>query len=235
MLFYLSLVTNSFDVFDCVGSGSDKRMATEPSIRCSESDADYSKLRALSYISFVVYVGGIPLLILGGMFWSQRKLNVIHRASNVSGITSSRAGTEVHGSSVSKDIAKEILLMTSRHFKPQYYFWTAILMGRNLLVIVLIRTVPSDRKCSMCWYLPLPLPLLTSLIPNYLFSCNHDRTSDSSRHLDFPLLWQCFVAVLLSAVCAEGGRKRPFESHGVCVDDRSSGGDSLRDHAQQRI
>ena len=100
--------------------------------------------------SFVVYVGGIPLLILGGMFWSRRKLNVIHRASNMPGITSSSVGTIFSGSSVLKDIAKEILLMTSRHFKPQYYFWTAIMMGRNLLVIVLIRTVPSDRKCSVC-------------------------------------------------------------------------------------
>ncbi len=57
------------------------------SIRCSESDADYSKLRALSYNAFVVYVGGIPLLILGGMLWSRRKLNVIHEASNMPDIT----------------------------------------------------------------------------------------------------------------------------------------------------
>jgi hypothetical protein len=150
MLFYLSLVTNSFDVFDCVGSGSDKRMASEPSIRCSESDADYLSLRALSYISFVVYVAGIPLLILGGMFWSRRKLTVIHEAAITSVVTSGGFGNAFDGSSVLKDIAKEILLMTSKHFKPQYYFWTAILMARNLLVIVLIRTVPSDRKCSLC-------------------------------------------------------------------------------------
>ena len=76
-----------------------------------------------------------------------------HEAAIMPGITSGGFGSAFDGSSVLKDIAKEILLMTSRHFKPQYYFWTAILMARNLLVIVLIRTVPSDRKCSLCRYL----------------------------------------------------------------------------------
>ncbi len=145
MIFYLSLVTNTFDVLDCVGSSDNRQLAVEPSIRCSDQDSSYSKLQVLSYISFVVYVAGIPLLVLGCMLWSRVKL----KAGGVGTLEPepvspppSTVSTARH--QLGKNIAKEVLQMTSKQFRPQYYYWTLVLLLRNLVVILLIRTVPSD-------------------------------------------------------------------------------------------
>ncbi len=62
-IIYLQLVTNTFQVFDCIHTQSSGLvMNAEPSVNCSDSDPSYRILKPLAIACIIFYVVGIPFV-----------------------------------------------------------------------------------------------------------------------------------------------------------------------------
>ena len=148
MLLYLSLLTSTLNVFDCVDRGDGKSvLVVEPSILCEVSDDPrYGRLKSLAIVFAILYVAGIPLLVAFLLFWSRSR----------------------GPASAGKKLVRESVHFLLEPYKPEYFYWKLVEMVRKVLLVTLPRLMSSD-------YPELQGSLLTSLfgafiVHNY-FAC----------------------------------------------------------------
>ncbi len=124
LLLYLSLVNSTLNVFDCVSRGDGKSvLVSEPSIMCEVSEDEvYGRLRALAIVFSILYVFGIPLLVLFLLLWSR----------------STGPETPV------KLLVRDSVVFLLEPYKPDYYYWKLIEMVRKVSIVFLPRLISSE-------------------------------------------------------------------------------------------
>ena len=182
-------------MFDCVGRGEGTKsvLVSEPSIVCDVSeDPRYGRLRGLSILFIVLYVLGIPLLVLVLLLWSRRQ------------------GPE---SGVKKLVGESVHFLVEP-YKPEYFYWKLVEMLRKVLMVFLPRLISSE-------YPELQGGVLISLFGAFIlhnyFACPYavgDRGGDfyNAAELVYSV---CVMVIIMSGISLNTAIEKSVESLGV--------------------
>ncbi len=195
LLLYLSLLSSTLSVFDCVGRGEGSKsvLVAEPSIVCDVSeDPRYGRLRGLSILFIVLYVVGIPLVVLFLLLWSRRP------------------GPE---SGVKKLVGESVHFLVEP-YKPEYFYWKLVEMLRKVLMVFLPRLISSE-------YPELQGGVLISLFGAFIlhnyFACPYavgDRGGDfyNAAELVYSV---CVMVIIMSGISLNTAIEKSVGSFGV--------------------
>ena len=107
-----------------------------PDIECSLSDPDYGLILYPAYASVVIYVIGIPFLFGTLLYWNRSSIIHLQR-KNVESLTiaaqSFRSPKDASFAAASLEIRESDkfgLLFLYYQYKPQYFFWTLVVLLR---------------------------------------------------------------------------------------------------------
>jgi hypothetical protein len=212
-LFYLTMVTNTVKVFDCIDSGDGSVLASEPSIHCdAASDPVYRNLYSLSILFMILYVIGTPFLFLVLMVSGHRELKEPSPA------------VSPESSSVPELYINDIYKV----HRPEYFYWRIVETLKKLTFIGVLRVVPSDRAnlqaCLLLLVLLADSSLQYCVSPYVHRSIGDDSLNAMEFHARLPL-----AAVLLLGLAMDAAAKD-------MDDPRVTNGSSVtKDHLLSRL